>query len=772
MRQRGNLPAEVTSFVDRRGEVAETKRLLSVARLLTLTGAGGVGKSRLALRVAAGVRRAFVDGVWLVELATLQDHMLVDQTVADSMGIRDRTTRSPRNVLVGYLRDRQLLLVLDNCEYVAEYCADLAAELLAAAPEVRILATSQQALSAPGEQLLVVLPLPLPDPEHPPLRGRPVGDDVIHLFAERAMLVRPDFEVTADNRATVGRICRQLDGLPLAVELAAARVRVLSPEQILARLDDRFRLLRGGSHVVLPRHQTLRAVVDWSYELCSPAEQTLWARASVFAGGFDLDAAEAVCAGDGIAREEVLDLLTGLVDKSILIRENQDHAWARYRLLNTLRHYGRDRLRAGGQEAVLCRRHRDYYLGLAERGEAEWFGPNQLELSAHIRSAHPNLRVALKYCLTTPGESQTGLRMAAALQFYWLCCGLLAEGRHWLDRALALDTEPSKPRATALCAAAHISALQGDYPAATAMAQECWDWAVPRGAETTLACAQFTRSLLARLNGDLPRAQMLVEDVLARFEVLGELSTNVILAHALLAAVVLLQGDSDRAIELCGEGMALCERHGEQWARSYVVSTLSLAEWTRGEVTQAGAHARENLRDMRNFRDPVGTALQIERLAWIASEAGECERATVLLGAAHQLWPLFGDPAALDFKHHRAAREACERQARHRLGDRAFQAAFGRGTALDLDQAIAYALGEKPAPPTPAPTARSPLTKREQQVAELVAKGLSNKDIAAQLVIAQRTAEGHVEHILAKLGLTKRTQLAAWVTEQREIWDR
>ncbi|MBB5896587.1 LuxR C-terminal-related transcriptional regulator [Kutzneria kofuensis] len=427
---------------------------------------------------------------------------------------------------------------------------------------------------------------------------------------------------------------------------------------------------------------------------------------------------------------------------------------------------------ADGAEAVLRRRHRDHYLGLAERGEAEWVGPTQLEVDARIRSAHPNLRLALEYCLTTPGESQAGLRMAAALHFFWLCCGLLAEGRDWLGRALAVDTEPSDQRAAALWTNAYISTLQGDFLVATAMVQECRDWALPRGAETTLAYALFIEGLLARLNDDLPRAQVLLEDALARFEAVGELTTTVIIAYAVLAGVAVFQGDSDHAIELCREGLALCERHGEQWARSYVVSALSLAEWMGGEVTQASAHARESLRSMRNFRDLFGMALQVERLAWITCTAGEGERAAVLLGAAHQIWPLFGGQSPFGSLHHLAAREACERQARHCLSDRAFQAAFGHGTELDLAQAIAYALGEKPAPSTPAPTAKTPLTKREQQVAELVAEGLSNKDIAARLVIAQRTAEGHVEHILTKLGFTKRTQLAAWATEQRETGDR
>ncbi|MBP2319623.1 non-specific serine/threonine protein kinase [Kibdelosporangium banguiense] len=772
----GNLPAEVTSFVGRRREVSEAKRLLSAGRLLTLTGVGGVGKTRLALRVAAGVRRAFADGARLVELAALQDRTLLEQTVADAVGIRDRSARSPREVVVDYLRDKQLLLVLDNCEHLADRCAGLATDLLTAAPALRILATSRHALSTPGEHILAVPPLPVPDPERPPQPGKLLHNEAIRLFTERATAVRPDFAITAGNHTTIARICHRLDGLPLAIELAAARLRVLSPEQILARLDDRFRLLRAGSRTVLPRHRTLRAVVDWSYQLCSPLEQMLWARVSVFAGGFDLEAAEAVCAGEGIARDRVLDLVAELVDKSILIREDQDHGpRVRYRLLDIIAHYGLDALKAAGQEAVLLRRHRDYYLGLAERGNTEWFGPTQLEVLARTRCEHANLRLALEFCLAMPGESETGLRLATALRFYWHC-GFLSEGRHWLDRALAQDTEPSRARATALWINAHLAVLQGDASAAAAMAEQCRDWALPRGADNLLAYALFILGTVAWLSGDLRRAQALFEDVLARFEALGELNDIVIIAYAVLAAVALLQDDLARAGELCQQGLALGERHGEQWARAYTLCTLTLAEWARGEVALASAHAREGLRVMRALHDAFGMALLVEHLAWIVGAAGEDEPAAVLLGAASTIWPLLGGQPLLGAPHHLAAHEACERQARRALGDRAFQTAFGHGAALDLDQAVAYALGEKPAPAAPATTATdtagTSLTRRERQVADLVAEGLSNKDIGARLVIAQRTAEGHVEHILTKLGFTKRTQLAAWVIEQREGRDR
>jgi non-specific serine/threonine protein kinase len=753
--------------------MAEVKRVLGAARLVTLTGTGGVGKTRLALCVAEQTQRAFADGVWLVELSALQDWTLLERTVAEAVGLSDQSTRPPLDVLVGHLRDKQLLLVLDNCEHLVAGCAVLAAELLPAVQGLRILATSRHALCTPGEHILVVQPLPLPDPERTP-PGKLVHNEAIRLFAERATAVRPGFAVTAGNRVTLARICRRLDGLPLAIELAAARLQVLSPEQILNRLDDRFRLLTVGSRPGLPRHRTLRAMIDWSYELCSPPEQTLWARASVFAGGFDLEAAEAVCAGNGIERDQVVDLVAGLVDKSILVRQDQNHGpQTRYRQLDSIRHYGLDTLRAAGVEAALRRRHRDYYMGLAERSATDWFGPTQPEVCTRTRHEHANLRVALEFCLSTPGESQNGLRLAAVLHFCWLGCGWLAEGRHWLNRALALDTEPSRARATALWVNARLTFVQGDNAAAMDMAQECWDWAQSRGDETILAYAVFVQGSAARFSSDLPRARVLLEDALARFEALGELNSTVILTYVTLVGAAVLQGDHARAVELGEHARAICESHGEQWTRAYTLHGLSLADWARGEVAQASAHARQGLRVMHAFNDTFGTVLLVERLAWMAGTTGECERAAVLLGMAHQLWPLVGGQPLFGSQHYLAAHEACEQQARRTLGDCAFRAAFQRGAELDLDQAIAYALGEKPEPAAPAPTvtdtAGTSLTQREQQVTELITQGLSNKEIAARLVIAQRTVEGHVERILSKLGFTKRAQLAAWVIEQRKI---
>ncbi|WP_345444760.1 ATP-binding protein, partial [Actinoallomurus vinaceus] len=350
------LPAEVTSFVGRRHEVAEVKRLLSVSRLVTLTGPGGVGKTRLAGRVGALLRRAFADGVWLVELADLANPDLLVPAVCEALRIRDHSARPAVEVLIDHLRDAQALVILDNCEHLVPECAVLVEALLRSAPRLRVLATSRQPLGVGSEQSLSVPTLPVTSDGDVGV----VAGDAVRLFAERAEAVVPGFVVTEDNREAVERICRRLDGLPLGIELAAVRLRALSVQQLLARLDDRFRLLTSGSRAVLPRHQTLRALIDWSYGLCTEAERSVWARISVFSGGLDLEAAEQVCVGDGIAREDMLDLVGGLVDKSVLVREEHPGT-VRYRLLETIRQYGRERLIASGTEHLVQQRHRDYY---------------------------------------------------------------------------------------------------------------------------------------------------------------------------------------------------------------------------------------------------------------------------------------------------------------------------------------------------------------------------------------------------------------------------
>src|SRR5215470_14041325 len=383
----GNLPAELTSFVGRRNEIAEVRRLLASSRLVTLTGVGGVGKTRLALRAAAGLRRAFRDGVWLVRLDQLRDEALVAQAVAGALGLQDRTRYAPVAALADYLAGRQLLLVLDNCEHLVDAAAELADQVLRAAAGLRVLATSREALTIEGETVLAVPPLPAPQAGRPLSVAELARFPAVSLFAERAAQVVPGFAVTEANAAAVAGICRRLEGLPLAIELAAARLPVLSAEQIDARLGDRLGLLTRGGRTRPDRQRTLRASIEWSYELCTRAERLLWARLSVFAGGFELDAAEGVCADDRLAAGDVLDLVADLAGKSILIAEHREGV-ARYRLPEPLREFGQERLCESGEETALRRRHRDWHEQLARRADTDWLAPQATDLEARLFREH------------------------------------------------------------------------------------------------------------------------------------------------------------------------------------------------------------------------------------------------------------------------------------------------------------------------------------------------------------------------------------------------
>jgi non-specific serine/threonine protein kinase len=724
-----------------------------------------VGKTRLALRVARQLQRAFPDGVWLVELGTLQDESLVGRTVAEVLGLPEYSSREPVAVLRDFLANKQLLLVLDNCEHLLEASASLAAGLLPAAPGLRVLATSREPLGIGGEQEFPVSPLSLPRVESAPVDGVAARRfEALALFEERASAVLPGFALTSDNEQMVARLCQGLDGLPLAIELAAVRIRTLSVQQILARLEDRFRLLTAGNRAAPARHQTLRAAVEWSFDLCSELERTLWARLSVFAGEFDLDAAEAVCAGGSLTARDVLDGVTGLVDKSILLR-GQDGTRARYRMLDTIRSYGRERLDGSADALEIRHRFRDYYLWLAEQAEADWFGPRQPEWLDRVGAEQPNVWAALDFCLTEPGEARSGLRMAGALWWYWI--GRVRDGRHWLDRALALDTEPSRERAKALWVDGWITINQGDLPLALPVLEECADLAQRLDDRTALAYATQWTGRLKTLQNRLTDALGLLQKALDWHREAGDLNSVNILAMYHLAWTAGLLGDTERAIALCDECVAICEASGERWTRSWALWYLGFIRWRQGQLEQASTHALESLQLKHPLRDQLGIPFCVELLAWVATTRGNGEHAAVLFGISETLWQAIGGSPLFDSAQLLDRREECRARASEILGQRAFEVAAQRGRQLTFDEAIAYALGEDRLAPAPSKPSRQQLTRREREVAELVAQGHSNKEIAANLVIAQRTAESHVEHILTKLGFASRTQIAMWMADQR-----
>ncbi|GAF46838.1 protein kinase domain-containing protein [Rhodococcus wratislaviensis] len=761
---KGNIPTELTSFVGRRHELSETKRLLATSRLVTLTGIGGVGKTRLALRVAETIRRAFPDGVWIVELGELQNASLLTEVVAAELNLRGDSARPLHDVLTGFVASRELLLVLDNCEHIVEAVSKFAVKLLRECPRLKILGTSREPLGIGGEAVMRVPPLTAPETDRAPSLQGLSHYDSVRLFADRATTAIPTFELNDANKDVIGHICHRLEGLPLPIELAAARLRSMSPEQVLQRLTDRYALLTRGSRTAPSRQQTLRLSVDWSFELCTELEQCVWGRASVFARSFELDAAEYVC-GSGLSSEESIDLVSSLVDKSIFIREEFSGA-VRFRMLETLSEYGREKLKQTGEYAVQRELHRDWYEQLVLKAESEWISAEQLRWISRLEREQPNLREALEFS-ESQGSIQ-GLRIANALFHFWHARGLYSEGRQWLNRLLATSSDaPLSDRVTALCADSLLAGDQGDRTAAAALVSEARKLTDNTHNRVARALVDLADGSLALLSGDPSQARPLLEEAADAFDDPRELSFRIRALHMLGIAYQQL-GEVDRALEWQERVRATAQARGEVVYQSYALWWMAFATWRRGDGSGSIRLLEQGLQLIRQARSPSSVATSLELLAWIVSEEkSDHRRAVVLMGAAGELARSVGSAPVVFQDLRRIHHVNCERSTLRALGKHHYDAALREGQALDLDAAVAFALG-KEVPNTPQTvTDSSPiLTKRERQVADLVAEGLTNRAIAARLVISPRTAQGHVEHVLTKLGFTSRTQIAAWVIEQ------
>jgi predicted ATPase len=692
----GNLPLELDAFVGRAAELAGLVRALGAGRLVTVTGVGGVGKSRLAVRAAA--RSAPPDGVWRVDLAPVRDAEFVDYAVVEALGLTDQTTRPPRATLLEHLADRDLLLVLDGVEHLVDPCAALVADLLGRAPGLRVLAVGRRPLSVAGERLFPLAPLGV--------------DEAAELLRDRAA---QQGAAPGDERE-VRELCRRLDGIPLAIELAAGRLAALSPGQLLRRLDDRFRLLTGGGRSAPARHRALRTAIGWSHELCTPRERLLWARLSVFAGGFDLEAAEYVCGGGGLPAEEVLDVLSSLLGQSVVTREEMP-AGPRYRMLDTVRAYGADWLEGTGDAARVRRRHRDWYLGLATWCELEWFSPRQREVAARVEAELPNLRGALECSLAEPEETHLGQYLAGSLWFCWIGCGRLSEGRRWLEQAVragAGRASPGLSRLKALWVLGYVAVLQGDTAAALAALRECRTRAERAANATALAYAEHRTGCLALITDDMARAETLLRSALERYREIGELNSNVLMSQVELAMTRAFQGDLADAARLCEDVYRVCEAHGERWARSYAQYVLAYAAWNDGDPVRARELLTECLDSSHGFRDLLASVLSVELLALVTVTEGHAEEAAVLQGAAARMWPsvglrLFGSA------HYNAPHELCEATARERLGDERYEECVREGARLSREEAVARAL-LRPGSPDGLPAPRGPV-RREQAAA-------------------------------------------------------
>ncbi|MFF7843184.1 ATP-binding protein [Streptomyces ossamyceticus] len=773
----GNLPAALTSFVGRRREIAEIRRLLGKGRLVTLTGVGGVGKTRLALSAAEASRKAFPDGAWVVDLSAVRDPSAVSDAVAGALRVPDPGTGPVLDQLTDRLARHRALIVLDNCEHLIDSCAELAKVLLSACPELRILTTSRRALGICGEHVFTVPTLPVPD-------------EALELLRDRATAIQPDFRITSADRDRAVRLCADLDGLPLAIELAASRLRTLTVEQLVDRLEGRFQLLTGGCRTTLPRQRTLLGMIEWSYELCTPAERLLWRRLSVFTGGFALDAAEHVCAGDGIGRHEVVDLLDRLVAQSVLTCEREGPL--RYRLLQTVREYGRARLAESGEEQGLLRRHRDFFLALAERYATDWFGPGQEQSLARLRIEHANLRLALESggsahpaapqaggaasadpgqdkperMAPDPADTQAALRLAVALRFHWCADGFLGEGRRQFDRLLAAAPEPTPVRVRALWAAAWVAMLQGDLATADRWLDEAEDLGAQLGESSDRPYVLGFRGASQAFRGRMEEAVPLYEGALAAHEVAGEGPAGLFWLFQVIIAQVYL-GDP-RSAEAAGRrAVRLAEAHGERLYGSYAMWALGYVVWARGDDEEAMALTRAALENLRHFNDYAGTAAALEVFTWITASRGDHEQAAQLLGAMHSLTRDIGACPVSTLGGHRAR---CEETVIAALGPDGYEKALAEGGRHDSPaRAIALALDTtadtgQDAPPTGEgpTTAPCPLSRREREVATLVAKGMTNRQAASTLNLSPRTADRHVENILAKLGFSCRAQIAVW----------
>jgi predicted ATPase/DNA-binding winged helix-turn-helix (wHTH) protein/Tfp pilus assembly protein PilF len=737
-RKRTNLPESLTSFVGRERELAEIKQRLPTTRLMTLTGMGGLGKTRLAQQAAAEMLDAYRDGVWFVDLAPLGDPALVPNALAHVLQVKEAAGQPLLTALCNHLRTRETLLILDNCEHVLDGCARMTEALLRDAAQVTVMATSREALHLAGECAYPLSALPLPDPQSD---AKSIArSDAVQLFIERARQHRPRLDLEAERARVIAAICVRLDGIPLALELAAARVAVLPVEQILRLLAERFRLLTSGSRE-LPRHQTLRAMIDWSYELLDGAEKALFARLAVFAGGWTLEAASQVCSEAPITKDDVVYVLIGLIEQSLVVAEEDGD---RYRMLETVRQYAQERLEEPGIGDVVRERHRDYFLALAEETEPKLTGAEQSVWLHRLDEDHDNLRAALAWSLDQ-SESRDSLRLCAALQRFWMMRGHLSEGRAWCARALGKSEReaPTSDRARTLIAAGTLASWQADYPAAKLLHEESLKISRELDDRTRIASALSSLGWILSYEGDNSAARALLEECLAITRKLGNLSGiagalnnlgNVIneqgdfgAARALyeeclaiaqelgdrrgigivlhnLGTVVYSQGDIQGARELLERSLAIRREVGDRPGTATSLNNLAEVTRTQGDISSARVLYQEGLTISRDVGDKRQIAYALEGFAAMAADLGNCLRAACLWGAAARLREEIGLPLPIKERSRFDERIATSRAT---AGGAAFDHAWQQGRALTLEQAIELALertGEASMSNVPAPS--------------------------------------------------------------------
>jgi predicted ATPase/DNA-binding CsgD family transcriptional regulator len=760
-----NLPSELSSFVGREKELAEVKRLLENTRLLTLTGAGGCGKTRLALAVAREVVECFDDGVWLVELAPLADPSLVPQALASTLGVREQPARSLTETLSDYLGSKKVLVVLDNCEHLIETCAELVEALLRSCPELRVLATSREALGIAGEISWPVPSLTLPDLRRLLDIESLSRYESARLFVERTAAVKPTFALTEQNAPAVARVCYRLDGIPLAIELAAARTKVLSVEEISDRLDGSFGLLASGGRTALPRHRTLRSTMDWSHELLPEDEQTLFRRLTVFAGGFTLEAAESVCAGEDLERDEVLELLSHLVDKSLVTAQEQGGE-TRYRLLEMVRKYGSEKLDGAEEVTEVGRRHASFYVELAEEAEPELKGGLQVAWLERLETEHDNLRAAMRWLLDR-GESEEVARLGWALWLFWGIRANFAEGRRSMEQALSAkgsEDMPASARAKALYVEAMMANYQGDHGSAESLAVESLRLFRELNDKLGSAYALSNAGFAANGQGQHRRAVTLIEESIDLFLEEGE-EWGAAIELGFLAVSWRDQGDHGRAKSLAERGLALSRQVGERQAISAALYTLATLAQAERDQERARDLLEEGLELSAELGNDADIAHCFDGLAAVAAAEGLMVRAARLWGAEEALLERM-EAAVYTYVPDRSLHRSQVEAARARLGEEAFEAAWAEGRSLSIEQAIGWALDRATTPETDSPkTYPAGLSAREIEILRLVAGGLTNIEVAERLFLSSRTVDWHLSSVYRKLGLHSRTEAARFASD-------
>lgn len=758
------LPVDQTPFVGRRRETADVRRLLTGSRLVTLTGPGGVGKTRVAVQVANSMRRTFRDGVLFIDLAGLDNpHLLTDELVATLAGPLP-TGGTQLDALLGTLGRREALLVLDTCERVVDECAELVAHLLAQTEALKILGTSREPLGIPGERVYVVEPFQITDPRS----SAPAADAAaaVQIFAERASAVVADFYVSPENRPDIAAICTRLDGLPLAIELAALQVPVFTVRDMLTRLDEQLASPLTRSRTAPDRHASLEATLDWSFDLCPPKEQTLWMRCSVFSGGFDLAAAERVCRTDDLETKDILPSLSGLLAKSILLRQRSGGG-VRFKLLDSVRAYGWNRSTPpdGLRDA-----HAEWVLELTRAGRDEWFGPNQQEWLDRFEVERANIRAAIEHSLSDP-DSTRAIEIVTALWAYWSSASHLDEGADWLDRALVANVRPSPERNRGLWTAALFAILGRRNEQAKDLARQCLDEAIPQGDDAAAANAKHMIGLASFIDGDLIHAESQLVDAVAAFEAAGVNDARYNVARVHLALTLAYADRPEEAWALMEECHAACDRVGDRSVSAWVMQAKALSKYFLGDYPAALRLSLSGLAVSRHLRDARPLTPRLDLLAWITAAIGSTDRAATLLGAAEKLWEQDRSPS-YRAKQIISVRERTVERVRRELGPEKYDAAARIGAGFDLEQTLAYALEERTTTPAQLPRQSAGLTARELEIAGQVAAGLSNKEIAQQLVLSPRTVENHVQRILTKLGFNSRTQVAVWMVGQGDATER